>query len=708
MHTKYLIIAFFCLLCSLRLVHGQSKAQWLNPQPQGNLLLDLHVFDTNNILAVGRAGTMMQSTDGGLSWTVEHCYKNFTADFSAVSFATSNVGLIVGDSGTVLRTTNQGATWTRTNTGSTDYLQDIAHFNRDTAVTAGREICQTTDGGNTWNSVSSIPVRSLARLDEQTAIGISDGGTIARTTNAGFAWTPLRIARDAADLFAIRFLNSRIGFITGFMSSSDTTRGTFCMRTTDAGLTWHIRSSRGDFGIRALAVLDTSTLVTIGENGEAYRSTDAGISWLLQPTTSPLGSTVTSIAFFHSDSGFAVGNFGYIMRTIDGGRTWTELSQRLRRPYYFMEVSFLNRQVGNIVSAFGEIHRTTNGGDTWLRQTFDTTIFGFSATEPITETTAYAAGGYGAIIKTVNGGTTWVRQNSGTSELLTALDFVDENIGYVVGFEGAFSKTTNGGTTWRSLPISDHYFFDVAFADARRGLAVGYFGLILQTTDGGESWADRSYRFDQSFIYGVDFIDQETAVAVGSEGLIIRSTNGGMSWGRVASGSINYLFGVDFADEKNGIVVGDRGTILRTTNGGLSWSSLKSGTSNTLSSVSFVDSITAVIGGEGGTILRLRLDEPLSVENNNYTIPQSFELFQNYPNPFNPSTTIRFAIPQTIHAKLMIFDLLGRAVETLVDGVLSAGEHLVEWKPTDAASGIYFYRLQTPLGSFTKKLLLVR
>ncbi len=704
---KHLIIASFFILFLPRSTCSQIKLQWLNPLPQGNLLLDLHTFNSNNILAVGRAGTFAQSTDSGLSWNVVSCFQNFSGDYSAISFATRNIGMIAGDSGVIIRTTNQGATWSRLNTGTTQYFSDIAHFNKDTAIATGAEAFQTTDGGNTWRSVSEIPVRSIAIVNQNTAVGISIDGAILRTSNAGNSWESLRLGNNFTMLFAICFANSRVGFITGFISSSDTTRGTFCMRTTDAGLSWHIRSSGGSFGIRTLAALDTTTLITIGESGEAYRSIDGGTSWLRQSTPSPLGSTITSIAFSHSDTGFAVGNFGYIMRTIDGGRVWTELSQRIRRPYYFMNVAFSNRQVGIAVSAFGEIHRTTDGGSVWLRQTFDTTL-NFSNAEFITQTAICGVGGYGNIAKSTNSGRTWSRQNSTTSELLKALDFVDENIGYVVGFEGAFLKTTNGGVKWRASPINDYYFFDVAFADAMRGLIVGEDGLILQTTDGGDSWLDRSYRFGHRFIYSVAFIDQETAVAVGSEGIILRSTNEGISWNRVTNENTNHLYAIDFADVKNGITVGEGGTILQTTNGGYSWFSLKSGTSNVLSSVSHIDSVTAVIGGEGGTILRLTLDAPTSVENTLPNQPTSFALSQNYPNPFNSSTTITYRLPQASHVTIKIFDLLGREIETLVEEIQEAGEYSVAWSPNSLSSGVYFYRLQTPFGMITRKLLYIR
>jgi glycosidase len=83
-------------------------------------------------------------------------------------------------------------------------------------------------------------------------------------------------------------------------------------------------------------------------------------------------------------------------------------------------------------------------------------------------------------------------------------------------------------------------------------------------------------------------------------------------------------------------------------------------------------------------------------------------LDQNYPNPFNPTTVIRYHVPTTSEVRLAIYDLLGREVATLVNGLEPAGVHSVSWNAAGFASGTYFYRLR--VGSFveTKKLLLIR
>jgi len=95
-------------------------------------------------------------------------------------------------------------------------------------------------------------------------------------------------------------------------------------------------------------------------------------------------------------------------------------------------------------------------------------------------------------------------------------------------------------------------------------------------------------------------------------------------------------------------------------------------------------------------------------------LPEQFELFQNYPNPFNPSTVIRYNIPMKAHVNITIFDVLGRAVATLVDEVQAASSYKVDWNATGMSSGMYFYRIharsQDGSGDFTatKKLLLMR
>jgi hypothetical protein len=75
--------------------------------------------------------------------------------------------------------------------------------------------------------------------------------------------------------------------------------------------------------------------------------------------------------------------------------------------------------------------------------------------------------------------------------------------------------------------------------------------------------------------------------------------------------------------------------------------------------------------------------------------PAQFALFQNYPNPFNPSTTISYALPKTAYVQIGIYDVLGRQVELLVDGVQPASIYHILWTPSQLSSGMYFCRIQT-------------
>jgi hypothetical protein len=90
-----------------------------------------------------------------------------------------------------------------------------------------------------------------------------------------------------------------------------------------------------------------------------------------------------------------------------------------------------------------------------------------------------------------------------------------------------------------------------------------------------------------------------------------------------------------------------------------------------------------------------------------------FALHQNHPNPFNPTTTIAFSLPEQLHACLIIYDLGGRRIRTLVNGVQSEGVKQAVWDGKDSAgnpvsSGVYFYRLKAGGKVLTKKMVLLK
>jgi hypothetical protein len=89
-------------------------------------------------------------------------------------------------------------------------------------------------------------------------------------------------------------------------------------------------------------------------------------------------------------------------------------------------------------------------------------------------------------------------------------------------------------------------------------------------------------------------------------------------------------------------------------------------------------------------------------------LPNTFTLYQNYPNPFNPTTTIEFDIPERTNVKLVIYDILGREVETLIDKELEPGKYKLNFTATNLPSGVYFYTLKTPKFTKTNKMLLIK
>ncbi len=89
-------------------------------------------------------------------------------------------------------------------------------------------------------------------------------------------------------------------------------------------------------------------------------------------------------------------------------------------------------------------------------------------------------------------------------------------------------------------------------------------------------------------------------------------------------------------------------------------------------------------------------------------IPSEFKLSQNYPNPFNPVTNVKFQVPNRGFVKLIVFDITGREVETLVNRQLSPGIYEADWNASKYSSGVYFYKLVTESFTETKKMILVK
>jgi photosystem II stability/assembly factor-like uncharacterized protein len=167
---------------------------WQNPQLQGSHLYGSAIPRPGTLVAVGMSGTVVRSTDAGLTWTV---LKLGNEDLFAVSFADSDTGVAlvdentataVGALGTILRTTDGGLSWTQQPTGYSAALRAVS-FSGSTGYIVGDRgvILRSEDAGATWieQPFTHLALLGVRVIDQDAAVIVGDGEAILRTDTGG-------------------------------------------------------------------------------------------------------------------------------------------------------------------------------------------------------------------------------------------------------------------------------------------------------------------------------------------------------------------------------------------------------------------------------------------------------------------------------------------------------------------------------------------
>jgi hypothetical protein len=94
-------------------------------------------------------------------------------------------------------------------------------------------------------------------------------------------------------------------------------------------------------------------------------------------------------------------------------------------------------------------------------------------------------------------------------------------------------------------------------------------------------------------------------------------------------------------------------------------------------------------------------------------LPENYTLHQNFPNPFNPTTTLRYDLPEDAMTTIVVYDMMGRLVQTLVSGNKAAGYHSLKWDATNkygapVSAGVYLYSIQAGNHRDIKKMILLK
>ena len=191
---------------------------------------------------------------------------------------------------------------------------------------------------------------------------------------------------------------------------------------------------------------------------------------------------------------------------------------------------------------------------------------------------------------------------------------------------------------------------------------------------------------------------------------VFRTNNFGENWSLIYdSVKVKWMYGVCFVNKDTGFIGGMYNKLFKTTDGGYNWTRENTQTNlETFESIEFVNDTVGWICSTTGVILHTTTGGQTltGIANQTENIAERFELYQNYPNPFNNQTKIGFEIPKYSEVRIVVYDILGRQRDIILDGIYQGGKYEINYLPNDLSSGIYFYKMEIN-GEITKTKRLV-
>jgi photosystem II stability/assembly factor-like uncharacterized protein len=281
--------------------------------------------------------TEAQSPAGTLT---EHRLPQLPFHLVSVHFINPSTGWAVGEAGTILATSDGGKTWTTQNSRTDADFASVYFVNPKSGCAVGKRnlgggdravIFATSDGGQTWNQryVPGDPqaLSSVQFVDSTTGWAVGSG-IIITTTDGGQTWSEQNVD-DASlpDLVSLYFVNETTGWAAGANDhgSRDRPPHGVIVTTTDAGKTWHSSMDNIPNALKAIYFVNPLSGWAVGDHGLVLATRDAGKTWTQQPTLTD--ANLMAVHFVNTFTGWTGGSGiagdGLVMlATTDGGKTW--------------------------------------------------------------------------------------------------------------------------------------------------------------------------------------------------------------------------------------------------------------------------------------------------------------------------------------------------------------------------------------------------
>jgi photosystem II stability/assembly factor-like uncharacterized protein len=579
---------------------GSNYWQWLNPKPSGTNINDIHILNNSTIIAVGESGFIGRSNNSGSTWTFITRTVGFgiqTPSFNGVHFPGPFTGYVVGANNLILKTTDGGISWnnlTSPVTGDLPIWNSVFFTDELNGWIVGLAsgptplLYKTNDGGINWIPSSNLPasasgqtLNTIRFTNANFGLITATSGKIYKTTDGGINWDDISISNtgspnpSTASYRGLGIVNEQI-FIAGATNNS------ILMRTTDGGSTWS-RINMGSFGFPLVTApflqIDVNGNNVLVASGGGYRllSTNQGLNWnfsQIYPSTI-FNSTQFSAAKISPDGSkyFLMGNFGIYADSVAGGGLWN-------RPYTNIDFSATNSKLLNSISF-------------------------------VNSNTAIAAGDAGIIYRTTDGGQTWANLSINTwvspAINITTVKFPAINSAYLGTSNSVIHKSTNGGVNWApayTMPNAGSGSYRASdFIDATTGWFTHANGRISKTID-GSNWTDIDPNSVLSTaLNSIDFINSNTGWICGAGTQIYKSTDGGNNWTQLTAppGVTGEFNSIMATDDQNVFAAGTFGKIIKSTNGGTSWADISiPNVFIPLTKILFIDALKGFVFGLSG------------------------------------------------------------------------------------------------------------